>query len=103
MIPLVSNRKRKKAMLGVRAPDQPLRLIRTGEIVKWRKRAGNAKRMCIWPRFAPLPATRRPHGFVAPFTKRAWIHWPAKDTETLLTTRVSEGPRLYFVRPVNRS
>ena len=100
---LVSNRKRKKAMLGVRAPDQPLRLIRTGEIVKWRKRAGNAKRMCIWPRFAPLPATRRPHGFVAPFTKRAWIHWPAKDTETLLTTRVSEGPRLYFVRPVNRS
>ena len=90
-------------MLGLRAPDQPRRLIRTGEIVKRRKRAGNAKPMCIWPRFAPLPPVRRPHGLIAPFTKRAWLRWPVKETETLLTTQVSEGPRLYFVRPVDRS
>jgi hypothetical protein len=101
--PLVSNRKRKKAMLGLRAPDQPRCLIRTGEIVKRRKRAGNAKPMCIWPRFARLPPVRRPHGLIAPFTKRGWVRWPVKDTETLLATQVPDGPRLYFVRPVNRS
>jgi hypothetical protein len=101
--PLVSNRKRKRAMLALRTPDRPRRLIRTGEIVKRRNSTKNAKPMCICPRSAPLPPTRRPHGLIAPFTKRALVRWPVKDTETLLATQVPDGPRLYFVRPVNRS
>ena len=58
-------------------------------------------RRFIW---MALPQSRQgPQRLIQPYTRRRWPRWPVKETETLLDTQVPDGPRLYFVRPVNRS
>ena len=63
------------------------------------RRAIGSRRKAIWsPR-----SVRKPHGILQAFTRRTWIPWPVKETETLLVKQTEAGMPLYFVRNVTSS
>jgi hypothetical protein len=60
---------------------------------------GRPARRAIWIKLAPF---RKPHGLLPAFTRRDWIRWPVKETETLLAKRTEGGMSFYLVRKLWR-